>query len=408
MGDGRGASGLIYRRISNFLGVSPETSVAPIADPEGAVTRFRTVTIGVAARACQTSGMDGFEGKTAGKGGLVYPFGETTPAVGETMEAAPGVHWVRMPLPFSLKWINLWLIDDGESWTVVDTGMPLDETKDAWRMIIEETCGGRPVSRVIVTHMHPDHIGNAGWFHRKYGAELHTSRLEYVTCRMLVADTGREAPEAGIEFYERAGWRADLIENYKSRFGGFGRGVSRLPDRYTRLSDGDEIEMAGEAWRIIVGNGHSPEHVCLYCPALNVLISGDQLLPRISSNVSVFPTEPGGDPLTDWLTSCAKLKGAVPEDVLVLPAHNEPFLGAHKRLQALIDGHEVALNRLKQRLSEPKRVIDIFPAIFGRKIDDEIIGMATGEALAHLNCLIGRGQAARETGPDGVDLYRAV
>lgn len=352
--------------------------------------------------------MDGFAGKTSGRGGLTYPWGEETPAVGETIEVAPGVHWVRMPLPFSLKWINLWLIDDGESWTVVDTGMPMDETKAAWRKIVDELCEGRPISRVIVTHMHPDHVGNAGWFHRKYGAELWMSRLEYISCRMLLADTGREAPQAGLDFYKRAGWEDDSIENYKARFGGFGRAVSQMPDAYRRLSDGQTFEMAGETWRVIVGNGHSPEHACLFCPALNVVISGDQLLPKISSNVSVFPTEPAGDPLKDWLDSCAKLKQELPEDVLVLPAHNEPFHGAHKRLDALIHGHDVALKRLQQRLSEPKRVIDIFPAIFGRKIGPDVLSMATGEALAHLNYLIERGEAVKETGADGVDLYRTA
>lgn len=354
------------------------------------------------------TGMDGFEGKTAGRGGLTYPWGEDTPAVGETMDVAPGVKWVRMPLPFSLQWINLWLIDDGESWTVVDTGIPLGDTKDAWRKIVDEVCEGRPVSRVIVTHMHPDHVGNAGWFHRKYGAELWMSRLEYISCRMLVGDTGREAPQAGIEFYHRAGWTAEEIETYKTRFGGFGRGVSQMPDAYKRLSDGESFSMGGQTWRVITGAGHSPEHVCLFCPELNLVISGDQLLPKISSNVSVFPTEPAANPLGDWLDSCAKLKRELPEDVLVLPAHNEPFIGAHKRLDALIHGHEIALKRLRQRLSDPKRVVDVFPAIFGRKIGLDVLGMATGEAVAHLNYLIARGDAVKAPDQDGVDLYRVA
>ncbi|MEO1028638.1 MAG: MBL fold metallo-hydrolase [Pseudomonadota bacterium] len=353
--------------------------------------------------------MDGFESKTAGSKRPVYPFGEKVPAVGETMEVAPRIHWVRMPLPFSLKWINLWLIEDDEGWTVVDTGMPLDETKAAWRKIFGDKLGGKPVHRIIVTHMHPDHIGNAGWMRRKTSAAFWISRLEYITCRMLVADTGRQAPEAGLRFYKEAGWDDEDIEHYKSRFGGFGRAISRLPDAYFRLEDHFEFKMAGETWRVIMGNGHSPEHACLYCRKLNVLISGDQLLPRISSNVSVFPTEPEGNPLDDWMTSCAKLKAAVPPDVLVLPAHNEPFTGAHARLDALIRGHEIALKRLKKRLSEsPRRVVDVFPAIFGRKIGRDVLSMATGEALAHLNYLIEAGDAKRELGRDGVALYSAV
>ncbi len=355
--------------------------------------------------------MDGFEGKTSGRAALSYPHGETVPEVGSTLEVAPGVHWVRMPLPFSLQWINLWLIDDGpKGWTVVDTGMPMDDTKAAWRQIFDEKLGGRSVWRIIVTHMHPDHIGNAGWLSRKFpGAEFWISRLEYLTCRTLIADTGREAPQAGTDFYIRAGWNETQIETYKSRFGGFGRAVSRLPDAYHRLSDGDMFQMAGHSWTIIMGNGHSPEHSCLFCPALNIVISGDQLLPRISSNVSVFPTEPEADPLKDWLTSCEKLKRNLPDDVLVLPAHNEPFTGAHDRLDHLIKGHGIALKRLKQRLGqEPRRVVDVFPAIFGRKIGDDVLSMATGEAVAHLNYLIAADEARVKTDPSGVNWYSAV
>ncbi len=354
--------------------------------------------------------MDGFEAKTVGRAALSYPHGDTVPAVGETIEVAPGVHWLRMPLPFSLKWINLWLIDDGpKGWTIVDTGMPMEETKAAWRKIFADKLNGRPVWRVIVTHMHPDHIGNAGWLTRKFpDAQFWISRLEYLTCRLLVADTGGEVPQMATGFYAGAGWTEAQIDAYRARFGGFGRAVSQLPDSYYRLEDGDGLEMAGQDWQIVVGNGHSPEHACLLCPALNLVISGDQLLPRISSNVSVFPTEPAADPLKDWLESCVKLKAALPADVLVLPAHNEPFTGAHERLDHLIRGHEIALKRLAQRLAqEPRRAVDVFPSIFGRKIDDEVLSMATGEAIAHINCLIARGQAIGEADAEGVIWYRA-
>ncbi len=339
---------------------------------------------------------------------LVYPLGEPPPA-GVAREIAPGVHWVRMPLPFALQWINLWLIEDGEGWTIVDTGVALEQSREHWRAIFEATLKGKPVTRVICTHMHPDHLGLAGWICRKFDASLWMSRLEYITGRMLVADTGREAPEEGARFYRAAGWDEDGLDSYKVRFGGFGKAVSRVPDSYRRIADGDVIEIGGRPWRAVVGNGHSPEHVCLWQEDLKLFISGDQVLPRISSNVSVFPTEPEGDPLTDWINSCNKLRAEVPGDVLTLPAHNEPFHGLHDRLENLVDGHERALERVLSRLRrEPKRAVDLFVALFARNIGADMLGMATGESIAHLNCLMGRGLTRRMLDAHGVAHYEAV
>jgi glyoxylase-like metal-dependent hydrolase (beta-lactamase superfamily II) len=347
--------------------------------------------------------MDGFEGKTE-RAKYDYPFGDP-PVPGTVMEVAPGVNWVRMPLPFSLKWINLWLIEDGDGWTVIDTGIPNSETKGHWRTIFDTVLKGRPVKRVIVTHMHPDHIGLAGWMTRKWQCDLWITRLEYVTCRMLVSDTGKEAPEAGVKFYRAAGWAQEDLDKYVDRFGGFGRAVSQLPDAFHRLSDGDEIKIGGRTWQVVTGSGHCPEHACLWQKDLNIFISGDQILPRISSNVSVFPTEPDADPLADWLRSCAKLRGLLPADVLVLPSHNEPFRGVHTRLEALIEGHELGMRRLLSRLEEPRRAIDLFTALFARTIDKDSLGMATGETVAHLNCLRGRGQVT-SVHDNGTTLYR--
>jgi glyoxylase-like metal-dependent hydrolase (beta-lactamase superfamily II) len=355
--------------------------------------------------------MDGLEDDVAParlKPQLTYPLGEP-PEAGVAREIAPGVNWVRMPLPFALKWINLWLLEDGDGWTIVDTGIAMEQTREYWRAIFEAKLDGRPVKRVICTHMHPDHMGLAGWICRKFGATLWMSRLEYITGRMLVADTGREAPEEGVAFYRAAGWDEDALDSYKVRFGGFGKAVSKVPDAYKRISDGDVIEIGGRLWCVITGNGHCPEHACLWQPELKLFISGDQVLPRISSNVSVFPTEPDGDPLADWIASCNKLLEKVPNDVLVLPAHNEPFHGLHERLQNLIDGHEKALARVLNRIrQEPRRAIDLFGALFARKIGPDLIGMATGEAIAHANCLIGRGLARRTADSEGVIRYAAT
>ncbi|MEQ1708561.1 MAG: MBL fold metallo-hydrolase [Terricaulis sp.] len=339
---------------------------------------------------------------------LVYPLGDPPPA-GEAREIAPGVYWVRMPLPFALKWINLWLLEDGEGWTIVDTGVALEETREHWRSIFGATLKGKPVKRVVCTHMHPDHMGLAGWICRKFGAPLWMSRLEYTTGRVLVADTGREAPEEGVQFYHAAGWDEEALASYKARFGGFGKAVSRMPDSYRRIAEGDVIDIGGRPWRVIMGNGHSPEHACLWQEELRLFISGDQVLPRISSNVSVFPTEPEGDPLADWIGSCHKLAAAMPGDVLVLPSHNEPFHGLHERLANLIDGHERSLARIVNRLrQEPRRAVDLFGALFARKIGGDLLGMATGEAIAHANCLIGRGLARRVLDGEGVIRYEFV
>ena len=348
------------------------------------------------------SDRDGAERRPA----LIYPL-ERTPAYGEAVEVAPGVLWTRMPLEGALAFINVWAIRDGDGWALVDTGMQTAQTSKAWRQLFSTALGGKPITRVFVTHLHPDHIGLAGWITRKFHCRMWMTRLEYLQCRMLSADTGREAPQDAIDFYRAAGWDEEALENYKARFGGFGKAIYQLPDSYHRLQDGEDIQIGAHSWRIVVGSGHSPEHACLYCPELKLLISGDQVLPRISSNVSVFPTEPDGDPLTDWLTSLARIKTLAPDDVL-LTAHNDPVIGLHARLDHLIRGHERGLERLEKTLAEPKRAVDVFGALFARKIDADLLGMATGEALAHLNCLVGRGRAAPKPDAAGVLWYQAV
>ena len=352
---------------------------------------------------------DGLEDSpAAAKTLLSYPF-EAPPARGEHREVVPGVHWVRMPLPYALDHINLWIIDDGEGWAVVDTGVRTDETAAVWRKLFAQAPDRRPLSRVFVTHMHPDHVGMAGWLTRKFGVRLWMTRLEYLQCRVMVSDTGREAPADGVEFYRRAGWGDAALENYRVRFGNFGKHIHTPPDSFRRLHDGETLRIGAHDWRVIVGNGHSPEHACLFCAELKLLISGDQVLPRISSNVSVYPLEPDADPMSDWLASLARLKAQVPDDVLVLPSHNDVFRGLHARIDALVAGQHKALDRLRKRLVEPRRAVDVFGALFARSIGEDdvaLLGMATGESLACLNHLCHRGEVRRDADADGVDWYR--
>ena len=336
---------------------------------------------------------------------LQYEFDEI-PESGGTFEVAQQLHWLRMPLPFELDHINLWLLEDGDGWTIVDTGIGSDGNKDVWRQTFTGTMQDRPASRVIATHLHPDHAGCAGWLTRQFDIELWMTREEYMLCRLLVADTGRPPPEEGLHFYKAAGFPPDALKWYRQIFGFFGKLVSRLPEAYVRIHGGDRLKIGDRSWEVLIGRGHSPEHACLYNESLNVLISGDQILPGISSNVSVYPTEPEANPLRHWIESLSEIRARVPEDVLVLPAHGRPFRGIHRRIDQLIEGHHMQLERLADFCKEARRAIDVFPALYRRKIPDDQLIMAVGEAIAHLHYLMAQDAIVTETDKDGVIWYR--
>lgn len=342
---------------------------------------------------------------------IQYAF-EQRPDAGETMQVADGIHWLRMPLPFVLGHINLWLLQDGgdsdNDWTIIDTGVDIEESEKVWTKTIDAIVGDGTVSRVLVTHLHPDHVGCAGWLCDRHDADLWMTREEYLLCRILVADTGRPVPEEGYDFYRAAGFDESALVQYEKMFGFFGKFVSRLPQAYRRINDDETIRIGKNEWRVIIGSGHSPEHACLYCEEQNLLISGDQLLPTISSNVSVFPTEPLANPLHAWITSLQKLKSEVPHDVVVLPAHGKPFRGAHERLDALVEEHRDGLLKLVKFCDKPQRAVDVYPALFKREIVDRNRIMATGEAIAHLNYLVDDGRITSEADSSGVIWYQRV
>lgn len=340
---------------------------------------------------------------------LTYPFG-APPARGEAREIAPGVRWMRLPLPVSLDHVNVWAVEEADGHALIDTGLGNDDNVEVWRALLEGPLA-KGVTRVIVTHLHPDHVGMAGWLTRHQHRRLWMTRTEYLQCRMLAGDTGHPAPDDAIAFYRRAGWDDAALDTYRQRFGTFGRLVSSLPGSYRRIRDHEVIEIGGREWEVVVGAGHTPEHACLYCPSLKLFVSGDQVLPRISSNVSVLPSEPDADPLAEWLASLDAIGKRVPEDVLVLPAHNEPFIGLHERLTQLATKQQLALDRLHAALRQPQRAVDTFSTLFGRAIDSRdapTYGLATGESIAHLNYLVNRGLAEVHESHDGVAWYRAV
>ncbi|WP_439814908.1 MBL fold metallo-hydrolase [Zavarzinia sp. CC-PAN008] len=340
--------------------------------------------------------------------GLIYPFPDR-PEPGTTIEVADGVHWVRMPLPMALDHINLYLLRDGDGWTIVDTGIRGRDTKQNWEKVFAATLGGRPVKRVIVTHYHPDHVGQAGWLTSRWNAPLWMTRTEYLFCRVLALDIRDEPPAEVLEFYRRAGLEPEMLEAIRARGqSGFARGVVPLPTAFRRMVDGEVFRIGEDDWQVVVGRGHAPEHACLWCPARGLFIAGDQVLPRISSNVSVHPSEPGANPLEDWLESLARIRDTVPDDTLVLPAHNEPFRGLHWRLSRLIEGHESRLADLHAQCVEPKRALDVFSILFRKRIEGREVGLAIGESLAHLHCLEGRGLVVREPDAGGVDRWRSL
>lgn len=337
---------------------------------------------------------------------ISYPFDAPPPRA--ALEIVPGIHWIRMPLPYTLDHINVWAIAEPGGWAIVDTGSRTDEATTVWHEWCSRDAARRAITRVFVTHMHPDHVGMAGWLTRTHDCRMWMTRMEYFNCRVAASDSGREAPDDAVGFYRRAGWNTTTIDLYRARFGRFGQQIHALPDSYHRIGDGDEIAISGHVWRVIVGTGHSPEHACLYCPDLKLFISGDQVLPRISSNVSVFPIEPDANPMADWYASSEKLKRLVPDDVLVLPSHNDCFRGLHARLDYLHASQERSLDRLRSALDKPKRATDVFSALFARAIGDTDVaqmGLATGESIACLNYLISRGEVSRELRDDGVLWY---
>lgn len=347
-------------------------------------------------------GVAGSEGRI--ERGLTYPLADV-PEAGAAVEVAPGILWLRLPLPLSLNHINVYALADGDGWTLVDTGLRTEASRAGWEAALAGPLGGKPVKRVICTHMHPDHIGLAGWLCERFDAPLLMSRLEYVTARMLIADEGQPAPDSGEVFYRAAGWNDEQVARWRTGYGGFGKAVAAMPSAYLRLSDNDLVRIGEDDWRVVIGEGHSPEHVSLWRENDGVFLAGDQILPRISSNVSVWPTEPEADPLGEWLRSLEALKARLPGDLFILPSHGEPFYGVTTRLDALIRGHDVALKRLERTLKTPSRAVDVFSALFARPVGDEVLSMATGEAIAHLNYLAREGRARRSRDEAGVDWW---
>jgi glyoxylase-like metal-dependent hydrolase (beta-lactamase superfamily II) len=336
---------------------------------------------------------------------LNYPFPEP-PATGTVREVAPGVFWLRMPLPFALDHINLWLLRDGDGWTAVDTGIGLDETRAHWEQIFSEVVGTAGLTKVLVTHFHPDHMGNAGWLTRRFGAPLWMTESEYLTAHaQYQAQSGFGSDATAVLFAEH-GLDEVRVAGVRGRGNSYRKIVSEPPTRFARMMDGDEISIGGKLWRVIVGWGHAPEHAALHCEELGVLISGDMLLPKISTNVSVWPMEPGGDPLKLFLRSIDSFT-RLSTDTLVLPSHGLPFRGAHARVRMLHDHHRDRLAEVLEACAVPTTATDLLPVLFRRTLDLHQTFFAMGEAVAHLHYLWYQGRLTRSRDDGGVYRFSA-
>ncbi len=340
--------------------------------------------------------------------GIRFPH-DTPPAAGEALTVAPGVLWMRIPLPMSLDHVNVYAFDDGDGWTVIDTGFAGSRARAAWLALMQGPLGGRPVKRLVVTHHHPDHVGLAGWFQTEHGAELVTTRTAWLFARMLQLDAHTQPVPETVAYWRGAGVdEAEIARRMTERPFNFADVVDPMPLGFTRVAEGDEITLGQRRWVVRCGNGHAPEHATFWSLDDNLVIGGDQLLPGISANLGVYATEPDADPVGEWIESCTRLAAFAEDRHLVLPGHKLPFTGLPLRLRQMVDNHRGALDRLQAWLGEPRTATQCFLPLFKREITGPDAGMALVEAVAHLNHLLHNGRVRRWRSEHGAWLWQAL
>ena len=338
---------------------------------------------------------------------ITFPHAEP-PAEGEAIEVASGILWLRLPLPMKLDHVNVYALDDGDSWTIIDTGMHSRRSTAIWERLLDGPLAGKPVGRVVVTHHHPDHIGNAAWLMARDGASLWMTRTAWLYARMLTLDEqDRPTPET-LDYYRSTGMEPAIFEaRSNERPYNFCDIVAPIPVGFQRLQQDGRVTMAGRSWVVHTGNGHAPEHATFWCEDEDIILAGDQILPGISPNLGVYATEPEADTVADWLESCERFSTMARPGQLVLPGHKLPFQGLPLRLAQLIDNHHSALDRLIKHLATPQTAHDCFQPLYMRRIGEGEYGLALVEAVGHLNHLHQTGKVTRSRREDGAWIYQA-
>jgi glyoxylase-like metal-dependent hydrolase (beta-lactamase superfamily II) len=326
------------------------------------------------------------------------------PAPGKTLPVADGIRWIRMPLPFALNHVNLWLLQDLGGWVIVDTGYGMAATQEHWNTVLREL--DEPITRILVTHCHPDHVGLAAWLQERTGAPVSMTLGEFFGAQVFWHGAGQSWKQDALEQFRLHGLAQDWLEAIEGDPDTFRAGVPALPRHFQRLLEGDLLEIGGRTWAVHVGHGHSPEHAGLHCEEARVFISGDMVLPTITTNVSVQAMSPKDDPLARYLASLERFR-SIPDDTLLLPSHGRPFRGLHQRLDALGQHHADRLRVLEAACQEPCSAADILQDLFDRALDSHQLIFAMGEAIAHLHHLEHQGRLRSTLGSDGILRFQA-
>ena len=339
---------------------------------------------------------------------LTHPF-PTPPAPGGIQEVAPGILWLRLPLPFRLNHVNVYLIEDGDGYALLDTGIDDEPTRAIWTALLAGLLAERPHTRIIVTHHHPDHVGSADWLVRRCGLQLEMSEAEYLSSLVLHLDPSALEADPYRRFYVANGLdpaTTDLVVTQGHRYL---RMLSGLPATFRRIVAGEKLIIGGRVFDVLTGGGHAPEQIMLHCVDEKVFLSADQVLARISPNVSVFPRDPEGDPLGIYLRSLRELTATIPEGVLVLPGHDLPFFGLHERIEAMRRHHEERCGEITGACREAALSgAELVPILFRRELDPHQTGFAFAEAMAHVNYMRRRSRLVLVPGSDGIDRFRSA